>query len=52
MAPVKSIEEFFLRIFKVTVLLIMGLALIAILFFVATAAYEYSQTPKEPAPAH
>ena len=54
MAPIKDIkdfEEFSLKILKVAVLLIMGLALIAILFFVATAAYQYSQTPKEPAPA-
>jgi hypothetical protein len=51
MASTKVIEEFFLRIFKVTVLLFMGLALIAIVFFVATAAYQYSQSPKEPAPA-
>lgn len=51
MAPVKGFDEFFLKIAKVTVLLIMVLALIAICFFVATAAYQYSQTPKEPAPA-
>lgn len=54
MAPIKDVkdfEEFFLKILKVAVLLIMGLALIAILFLVVTAAYQYSQTPKEPAPA-
>ena len=48
---IKDIEEFFLKIFKITVLLVMGLALIAIFFFVVTAVYQYSQTPKEPAPA-
>jgi len=51
MASTKVVEEFFLRIFKVTVLLFMGLALIAIVFFVATAGYQYSQSPKDPAPA-
>lgn len=54
MAPIKDVkdfEEFSLKILKVAVLLIMGLALIAILFFAATAAYQYSQTPKEPVPA-
>lgn len=48
---VKSIEELFLKIFKVTVLLVMGIALLAIVVLVATAVYQYSQTPKEPAPA-
>ncbi len=54
MVPIKDIkdfEELFLKIFKIAVLLIMGLAFIAILFFVVTAAYQYSQSPKEPAPA-
>lgn len=48
---VKNIEELFLKIFKVTVLLVMGAALLAIVVLVATAVYQYSQTPKEPAPA-
>lgn len=48
---IKELEELFLKIFKVTILIIMGLALVAILFFVVTAAYQYSQSPKEPAPA-
>lgn len=47
----KELEEVFLRVFKIAILVIMGLALIAIFFFVATAAYQYSQSPKEPAPA-
>jgi len=51
MSPVKNIEELFLKIFKITILVIMGLALIAILYFLATAAYQFSQSPKEPAPA-
>lgn len=49
--PTRRIEELFLRIFKVTVLLIMSLALVSILLLIVTAAYQYSQTPKEPAPA-
>lgn len=50
-APVQNVEVLFLKIFKVTVLVIMGLALIAILYFLANASYQYSQSPKEPAPA-
>ena len=49
--PVKSIEELFLKIFKVTVLLIMAMTLFAIVVLVATAAYQSSKSPKEPAPA-
>lgn len=49
--PVKSIEELFLKIFKVTVLLVMAMALLAIVVLLATAAYQNSQAPKEPAPA-
>lgn len=48
---VKNIEELFLKIFKVTVLLVMGSALLAILVLLVTAAFQYSQSPKEPAPA-
>jgi hypothetical protein len=47
----KRTEEFFLRIFKVTVLFIMALALVAVLILLVTSVYQYSQTPKEPAPA-
>lgn len=50
-APVQNVEVLFLRIFKIAVLVIMSLALIAILFFLANAAYQNSQSPKEPAPA-
>lgn len=49
--PVKSIEELFLKIFKVTVLVVMALALLAIVVLVAIAMYQNSQSPKEPAPA-
>lgn len=49
--PVKNIEELFLKIFKVTVLLVMGMALLAIVVLVATAVYQNSQSPKEPTPA-
>lgn len=49
--PTQDIEVFFLKIFKGTVLFIMGLALISILFLCLNAAYQYSQTPKQPAPA-
>jgi hypothetical protein len=50
-APATRIEELFLRIFKVTLLIVMGLALIGIVILVAAAVYEFSQTPKEPPPA-
>lgn len=49
--PTKNIEEVFLKIFKVTVLFIMGMALLAIVILLATALYQFSQSPKEPAPA-
>ena len=47
----KRTEEFFLKIFKVTVLFIMALALMAVLILLVTSVYQYSQTPKDPAPA-
>ena len=50
-APVQNVEVLFLKIFKVAMLVFMALALIAILFFLGSAAYQYSQSPKEPAPA-
>jgi hypothetical protein len=49
--PTQSIEVLFLKIFKGTVLFMMGLALISILLLCFNAAYQYSQTPKQPAPA-
>lgn len=49
--PVKNIEELFLKIFKVTVLLVMGMALLAIVVLLATAIYQNSLSPKEPSPA-
>lgn len=48
---VKDLEELFLKIFKMTVLFVMGAALLAMLVLVVTAAYQFSQSPKEPAPA-
>ncbi|MDP2822665.1 MAG: hypothetical protein Q8O52_08290 [Sulfuritalea sp.] len=50
-APVQNVEVLFLKILKIAVLVIMSLALIAILFFLGNAAYQNSQSPKEPAPA-
>lgn len=51
MIQTKSIEELFLKIFKVTVLFIMALALMAVLMLLVTSIYQYFQSPKEPAPA-
>jgi hypothetical protein len=51
MIHTKSVEELFLKIFKVTVLVIMSLALVAVLILLVTSIYQYSQSPKEPAPA-
>lgn len=50
-SQIQGIEGLFLKIFKGIVLLIMGVALISILFLCVNAVYQYSQTPKEPAPA-
>lgn len=36
---------------KIAILAIMAIALLAIVFFMGNAAYQYSQTPKEPEPA-
>lgn len=49
--PTQSVEVLFLKIFKGTVLLIMGLALVSILFLCINAVYQLSQTPKQPVPA-
>lgn len=49
--PIRNVEELFLKISKITVLLVMGLALIAALILVIAALYQYAQSPKEPAPA-
>lgn len=48
--PIGNIEEFFLKIFKVTILLVMGLALVAIVALIPIAAVQYFQTAKEPPP--
>ncbi|MBF0411618.1 MAG: hypothetical protein HQK70_02765 [Desulfamplus sp.] len=47
----KSVEEFFLSIFKITVLFIMGLALMSILVLIAIGINQYFQSSKEPIPA-
>lgn len=41
-------EEFFLRVFKVTVLLVMGIAMLSGVIAVLYAGYQFSQTPNEP----
>ena len=46
-----QVEELFLKIFKVTVLAIMGLALIGVVGLLLYAAVQFTQTPVEPAPA-
>lgn len=46
-----SIEELFLKIFKATVLSIMGLALVAIIVLIAASSYLYFQPAKTPTPA-
>lgn len=47
----KQTEEFFLKIVKVAVLAIMGLALLMVIVLGINFAYQSIQTPKEPAPA-
>lgn len=49
--PMQDIEGLFLKIVKIAILAIMAIALLAIVFFMGNAAYQYSQTPKEPEPA-
>ena len=44
-------EEFFLKIFKVAVLVFMGLALVAVILLGLNAAYRLTQRAHEPAPA-
>lgn len=46
-----QVEELFLRIFKITVLFIMGLALVSVVGLLIYSAVQFSQTPVEPAPA-
>lgn len=48
--PIKSAEEFFLKVVKVLVLILMALSVAGIGYFLATAAADYSQTPKPPSP--
>lgn len=49
--PTRNLEELFLRIFKTVILVLMGLSLVAVVYFAVTAAFQYGQTPVEPAPA-
>lgn len=49
--PTRNLEELFLRIFKTVVLVLMALSLVAVVYFAVTAAFQYGQTPVEPAPA-
>lgn len=49
--PVQDIEGLFLKIVKVAILAIMAVALLAIVYFLGNAAFQYSQSPKEPEPA-
>ncbi len=51
MSSESSTEIFFLKIFKIVILAFMSLALIITIGSLFYAAYEYSQKPKEPAPA-
>ena len=47
----KPIEELFLKLFKVTVLIAMGLCLLAVIGLAINVAYQSSKRPVEPAPA-
>ena len=49
--PINGVEEFFLKIFKITVLIFMTLSLVAALLLSLYAVPQFLQTPKEPAPA-
>ena len=49
--PERNIEELFLKIFKLAILSVMGLALIAIPLLLASAAFQFLQSPNEPLPA-
>lgn len=44
-------EEFFLRIFKIIILIVMGVSLIISMGGLIYSAIQYSQSPKDPAPA-
>ena len=50
-SSIKSIEELFLKVFKVVVLVFMGLALLAIPVFIAIAGFQWFQSPQESVPA-
>ena len=47
----KQIEELFLKLFKVTVLIAMGLCLLAVIGLAINVAYQSSKRPVEPEPA-
>jgi hypothetical protein len=47
----ERIEELFLKIFKVVILVVMGLGLILAIGLSIYSATLYFQTPKQPAPA-
>ena len=51
MSSHNTTEEFFLKIFKSVILAIMSIALIVTIGSLIYSAFEYLQTPKEPAPA-
>lgn len=50
-APIRNIEEFFLKIFKVVVLIVMGLALVTVVIGLLVALQQFSQKPRPPEPA-
>lgn len=45
------LEELFIKIFRNTMLLLMAIVLAAVGYLLVSAAFEFSQTPFEPAPA-
>lgn len=48
---IKNIEELFLKIAKVTILIVMTLGLLGALGLAIAALYEYTKSPQEPLPA-
>jgi hypothetical protein len=46
-----QLEDFFLKIFKVAILVLMTLAILVMVALLGSAAYETTKRPKEPAPA-
>jgi hypothetical protein len=48
---IKDCEEYFLKIFKVSLLIVMGISLISTLVLSFYSIYQYSQSPNEPNPA-